>query len=137
MNWRSVKIVSRFNELIIIPNNAIGKERIKNLSRPTKIHADMIEIGFSYKDEPVKVKEALIKATILIEGVLKTHPPVAITLAYNDFYINYGLRFFISDYQDQLKIKDSVMTAIYQVAKENNLTIPYPIQELYLKNNKA
>ncbi len=135
INWRSVKIVSRFNELIIIPNNALGKERIKNLSRPSKIHAELIKIGFSYKDNPKKVKKVLVKVTENLEGILKKPTPAAVTLSYENFYINYGLKFFMKDYEDQILLKDKIMTEIYDVAKENNLTIPYPIQELHIKNN--
>ncbi|WP_075342460.1 mechanosensitive ion channel family protein [Tenacibaculum agarivorans] len=73
MNWRSVKILNRFNELIIIPNNTVRKERIKNLSRPSKIHAESIEIGFSYKNNPKKVKKVLVDTCTKINGILKKH----------------------------------------------------------------
>ncbi len=135
INWRSAKIVNRFNELIIIPNNALGKERIKNLSRPSKVHAEMIEIGFSYEDHPIKVKEALVAIAKASKNILTTPAPIAIVIAYDDFYINYGLKFFINDYADQILLKDEIMTKIYDVTKDSGLTIPFPIQEIHLKNN--
>jgi small-conductance mechanosensitive channel len=49
-NWRSVKIVNRFDELIIVPNNVLGKEKFK----------EFVTIGFSYQDNPAKVKEVLL-----------------------------------------------------------------------------
>jgi len=134
INWRSAKIVNRSNELIIIPNNALGKERIKNLSRPSKIHAEMVNIGFSYDDNPIKVKEALIEIARASKHVLTTPPPIAIVISYDDFYINYGLKFFINDYADQILMKDEIMTKIYGVTKDKGLTIPFPIQEIHLKN---
>ncbi len=78
INWRSAKIVNRFNELIIIPNNALGKERIKNLSRPSKVHAELVQIGFSYDDDPNKVKEVLLEIAKASENVLAN--PEAIVL---------------------------------------------------------
>jgi small-conductance mechanosensitive channel len=60
-NWRSVKIINRDNELIIIPNNILGKEKIKNLSRPNPFHTEMVSIGFSYDDHPEKVKKYCCK----------------------------------------------------------------------------
>ncbi|MFT4666600.1 MAG: small-conductance mechanosensitive channel, partial [Gammaproteobacteria bacterium] len=54
------KIINRDNELIIIPNNILGKEKIKNLSRPNPFHAEMVSIGFSYDDHPEKVKKVLL-----------------------------------------------------------------------------
>lgn len=136
INWRSAEIVNRYNELIIIPNNALGKERIKNLSRPNKISGEMVEIGFSYDDDPIKVKEALVELAKTTHNILKKPAPVAIVISYNDFYINYGLRFFIKDYKHQILIKDEIMTKIYSMTKENNFTIPFPIQNVYLKDKK-
>jgi len=132
INWRSVKIVNRFNELIIIPNNTLGKERIKNLSRPSKVHAEMIEVGFSYDDNPKNVKEILVAIAKESEHILENPAPVAIVTAYNDFYINYGLKFYINDFADQVLLKDQIMTRIYDVTKEKGLTIPFPIQEIHL-----
>ncbi|WP_159439347.1 hypothetical protein [Tenacibaculum agarivorans] len=56
-------------------------------------------------------------------------------MSYNNFYINYGLKFFINDFEDQILVKDKIITEIYEMAKANELTIPYPIQELHLKHN--
>ena len=133
INWRSAKIVNRFNELIIIPNNALGKERIKNLSRPSKINAEIIEIGFSYKDNPVNVKEALVNIAKTSKNILSNPAPKAIVISYDDFCIKYGLWFFINDYKDLIIIKDEIMTKVYAMSKNKKFTIPFPIQEIYLK----
>ncbi len=135
-NWRSVKIVNRFNELIIIPNNVLGKEKIKNLSRPSKIHAEFITIGFSYQDNPIKVKEILLQVAKNTEGILQSPPPVPVTMAYDDFYISYGLKFYIKDFEDQILLKDRIMTELFDVADEKGLTIPYPIKEIKILENQ-
>ena len=126
-NWRSVKLVNRFNELIIIPNNMLGRERIKNLSRPSKIHAELITIGFSYNDNPHKVKQVLLDIAKNTEGVLASPESIPLTISYDDFYITYGLKFFIKDFEDQIMLKDRLMTQILDAATANQLTIPYPI----------
>jgi len=61
INWRSVKIHTRFNEGITIPNNLLGKEKIKNLSRSNRIHGELLEMGFSYNDHPDKMKPILTR----------------------------------------------------------------------------
>lgn len=134
INWRSVKIVNRFNELIIIPNNTVAKEQIKNLSRPSKVHAEIINIGFSYNDNPGKVKEALVEIAKTSESILKTPEPVAILISYDDFSINYGLKFFIDDFASRFLLKDAIMTKIFDVTKDKGFTIPFPIQDIHLKD---
>ncbi len=134
-NWRSVKIVNRFNELIIIPNNMLGKELIKNLSRPSKIHAELITVGFSYDDNPKKVKKVLLSIANNTEGILENPIPTPLTISYDDFYITYGLKFFIKDFEDQILLKDRLMTQIFDAAEDNQLTIPFPIREIITKKD--
>jgi len=131
-NWRSVKLMNRFNELIIIPNNALGKEKIKNLSRPSKVHAELITIGFSYQDNPLKVKKILFEVAQNTEGVLTNPLPIPLTISYDDFYITYGLKFYIKDFEDQILLKDKIMTQLFKVSGERNLTIPFPVTEVKL-----
>jgi len=136
-NWNSVKLVNLSNELIIIPNNKFGKDQIKNLSRPNKRHAEMITIGFSYEDDPIKVKKVLLKVANKTEGILETPQPIPLTLSYDDFYINYGLKFYIKDFQDLLIIRDRLMTEFYSAAKTNGLTIPLPTAIEIIKNGDS
>ena len=134
-NWRSVKIVNTFNELIIIPNNTLGKEKIKNLSRPSRVHAELVTIGFSYQDQPQKVKEILFEIAKKTEGILDAPAPIPLTMSYDDFYITYGLKFYIKDFEDHVLIKDRIMTELFKVAENNGLNIPYPLTEVKIMGN--
>ena len=136
-NCNSVKLVNLSNELIIIPNNKFGKDQIKNLSRPNKRHAEMVTIGFSYQDDPVKVKKVLLEVANKTEGILDTPQPIPLTLSYDDFYIKYGLKFYIQDFQDLLIIRDRLMTEFYNAAKVNGITIPLPTAIEILKNGDS
>ncbi len=136
INWRSVKIHTRYNEQIIIPNNLLGKEKIKNLSRPNKTHAELLNFSFSYGDTPEKVKQVLLDVVLKNDKVLKNPAPVALTLSYDDFAITYGLKLYVKDFQDIILLNDEIMTDIYLAAAANNLTMPYPRQELDIKITK-
>ena len=129
-NWRSVEIVNRNNELVVIPNNMIGKETIKNLSRPSKAHAVLISIGFSYDDQPAKVKKALSELALATEGVLKEPTPQPLTISYDDFYITYGLKFYIRNFEDEIELKDRMMSQLFDMAADKEFTIPFPIRDV-------
>lgn len=132
-NWRSVKIVNRDNELVVIPNNMIGKETIKNLSRPSKVHAELVTIGFSYGDHPVEVKKALLELALATEGVLHKPAPQPLTLSYDDFCITYGLKFYIKDFEDEIVLKDRLMCQLFDMAADNQFTIPFPVRDVRLR----
>ena len=136
INWRSVKINTRFNEQIIIPNNLLGKEKIKNLSRPNKVHAELLKFGFSYNDNPEKVKKVLLDLATQNDKVLTKPPPIALTLSYDDFAISYGLKVFVKDFEDIILLNDEIMSSLYLSAAENELTMPFPTQELTVRMKK-
>ena len=132
-NWRSVKIINRNNELVVIPNNVIGKETIKNLSRPSRVHAVLISIGISYNDPPAKVKEALSELALATDGVLNKPAPQPLTLSYDDFYITYGVKFYIRDFEDEIVLKDLLMSQLFDMAADKQFTIPFPIRDVRLQ----
>ena len=51
-------------------------------------------------------------------------------------YISYGLKFYIKDFEDQILLKDRIMTELFNVADEKGLTIPYPIAEIKILENQ-
>jgi small-conductance mechanosensitive channel len=135
INWRSVKLNTRSNEQVIIPNNMLGKEKIKNFSRPNKIHGELLKFRFSYDDPALKSKAVLLELAKKNKKVLSNPGPAALTLSYDDFYITYGLKVFVKDYGDIIDLKDGIMTSLLAAYKDNELTIPFPKQEIEVKMN--
>jgi len=136
INWRSVKIQTRFNEEIIIPNNMLAKAKIKNLSRPFRKYAELLKFGFSYDDAPEKVKKVLLDIAEGNEKILDSPPPAIYTLSCDDFAIIYGIKFHIKKYEDLLIIKDEIITTVYHAALDNELTIPFPRQDIQMNMAK-
>lgn len=132
--WRSVKIVTRFDELVIIPNNVMSIGTIRNFSRPGRKHAEIVTVGFSYQHNPKDVKAALLEMALSTEGILHQPEPEPLTLSYDDFSINYGVKFFIADYEDEVTLRDRLMTRIYDTAENHGLQIPFPIRHVHLMN---
>lgn len=135
INWRSVKIISSHNEEIILPNNLIAKEKIVNLSHPSRIHANLLKIGFSYESSPTDVKNMLLQLARDNEKILNKPQPIAMTLSYDDYCITYGVRYYINDYKDNSLIENEILSAIYYKAKAANIVIPYPRYDLNVINN--
>ncbi len=128
INWRAVHLETRSRELIVIPNGVIAKEKLVNFNRPTPIHREKIEIGFSYDDPPNKVKQVMLQMMGDVPGVLADPGPLVITAEYQDSSIQYRLIFAISDYTQVMRVRGEVMTRIWYAAQREGLTIPYPIQ---------
>ncbi|MFO1051795.1 MAG: mechanosensitive ion channel family protein [Planctomycetota bacterium] len=128
MNWRTVRVCTRSQDMVVLPNSVVGKETLVNLSRPTRVHGESHLIGFSYDDAPNKVKRILHQVALSTRGVL-AQPAIAVrTKNYAAYSIEYEVRFFIEDYARQQEINEEFMTKVWYAAKRNGLTIPFPIQ---------
>jgi small-conductance mechanosensitive channel len=131
VNWRAVRLQTLEKQMVVIPHKLISGEIIRNFSQPKRLHAERIQIGFSYKDPPNLAKQVLLITALETQGIL-THPqPEIYTLSYNDFAITYEVKFFIQDYENLEEIRDRFMTRVWYAAQRNDLNIPFPTHTLY------
>ena len=131
INWRSVHIETPTRELRIIPNVSLYKSAFSNLSRPTPIRTEVIEIGFSYDDAPNRVKEVMLDLLTTTPGILSDPAPVVRTVEYADFSVNYRLIFSVSSQETLSATRDAIMSRLWYVIRREGLSIPFPITMEY------
>jgi len=131
INWRSVHIETPTRELLVIPNVSLYKGAFSNLSRPTPLRTEVIEIGFSYDDPPNRIKEIMLELLRSTPGVLTDPPPAVRTFNYADFSIIYRLIFSVSSQTVLAAVRNDIMTRLWYIVRREGITIPYPIQMEY------
>jgi small-conductance mechanosensitive channel/CRP-like cAMP-binding protein len=132
INWRSTRLCTNDNIYLDIPNNEIVKTTIINLHYPTEVHAMRIRVGVDYNAPPNRVKEALARAAQTANGVLAT-PPVRVFLVdFADHAVTYEIKFYMGNHARINQVNDAVRTNVWYELKRQRITIPMPIQDLYL-----
>jgi len=131
INWRAVRLLTLEQEMVVIPHKLISSEVIRNFTKPTPIHAERIQIGFSYNDPPNLARQVLKSTALETKGILLDPEPDVFTLAYADSAVTYEVKFFIRDYGEIEQIRERFMTRVWYAAKRNNLSIPFPIRTVY------
>jgi len=126
INWRAVHIETPTRELQVIPNVELYKGTFANLSRPTPLRTEFVEMGFSYDDPPNRVKEVMLDLIRNTPRVLADPPPLVRTMEYADFSINYRLIFSVESRADLPEVRDAVMTRLWYVIRREGLSIPFP-----------
>ena len=134
--WRATKIQTLTDKSITIPNRLLGSEVVTNYDRPERPHARLIYVGASYKDPPVKVKEILRSILIREDEVLDEPLPVVRTKSYDDFSINYEMKYWIDSYSQHNNIEDRIMTRIWYAFRFYGVEIPFPIRNVHLKERE-
>ncbi len=131
IDWRAVTLINFSGDSIVIPNASIAKEQFQNYSSPTPIHREEVGFDISFDDPPNRVKEILLEATDMTEGILKEPAPAVALISYDEFSIHYEVRYFIADYSKAPTIHDAFITRIWYANKRYGITFPTRAHEVY------
>ena len=131
VTWRATKIRTKAGNLVIIPNNTVGREAITNFSEPTVPTRLTVDVGATYAVPPNEVRDALMVAMSRVSAVLRDPAPDAMLVDFGGSAIVYRARFWIDDYEHDTRISNDVRTAIYYEFHRRGIEIPWPIQIQY------
>ncbi len=135
MNWRAIRLQTVEGNVVIIPNGALGKEKIINYNLPNPARGIWLEVGFSYDDPPNKVKKIIRKVLMETRGAdIDRGFKIVSTGTFDDFFINYKIMFMAASYIAAYKARNDFRTRLYYAAKRHNLTLPFPISHIYHAN---
>ncbi len=130
MNWRTVTLLTRDEDILIVPNADLAKSTYTNFSHPYPRHMERLPFDFSFDDSPHKVKDALIEAALATPGILHDPAPAVALQSYDEFSVRHEVRYFIAHYDDQPRIRDDFMSRIWYVAKRHGITFPTRAHEV-------
>jgi small-conductance mechanosensitive channel/CRP-like cAMP-binding protein len=132
MNWRSIKLQTREDNFVIIPNTSISKEMIVNYSQPELRNARTLRVGLPYQLPPTRVREVVRQTAQDTQGILAEPPPEIRPLQYKDFSIEYEIRFWISDFSRFGQIEGEFLSLLWYRLDRAGIHVPFPTQHLYL-----
>ncbi|KPJ55254.1 MAG: hypothetical protein AMS16_04320 [Planctomycetes bacterium DG_58] len=131
MNWRATKLATLDDDYVILPNSTVARNRIRNFAAPRLNEARHLYVGVEYGQPPGKVKSVLMEAVQGADGVLSRPTPKVWVVEYGDFAIKYEIKFWLDRFADHQIIQDNVMTRIWYLFRRNDITIPFPIRNVF------
>jgi len=137
MTWRATCLRTKARDYIIIPNAAIAREAITNFSQPTTEHGCHLDVGVNYGVAPAKVNRTLMEAIRSVPDVLSAPAPTVRLVRYNDFSIDYKIKFYINDFERMEDISNQIMERIWYHFKRNDIVIPFPIRDVNMRQITA
>jgi CRP-like cAMP-binding protein len=127
---RTTKLRTRAGDLLTVPNRSVIGSRVRNLSRPTRLHAENLRVSAPYDVPPNRVREVLRAALRDVPGVLES-PAAALRLAsYLDSGIEYEVKMWLNDVARIPDIRSDVNVAIWYQFARAGISFPYPVREV-------
>jgi small-conductance mechanosensitive channel len=134
MGTRYTSVVAFDGREILIPNEMIITNTVINWSHSTDLVRLNVEVGVAYKEDPHQVQELLLGVLQNVPRVLTRPKPECYLTAFGDSSVNFQLVFWIRDpRRGYMNVKSEVMMAVWDAFKANNIEIPFPQRDVYIK----
>jgi small conductance mechanosensitive channel len=118
------------NRKIIVPNSEIFGSTIVNISANPTRRVDL-SVGIGYNEDIKKVKQVLLGIMEKDDRIFKD-PAASVTLAeLADSSINFNVRPWVKS-GDYWAVRESLLEAIITTFDEQNISIPYPQQDVHI-----
>ncbi len=136
IGWRSTKILTNQNNMVIIPNTKLAASTVINYYKPDETVLYPCTVGISYDDDVERasqaIRAAIAKAAEKYDQIDGRVEPVIRLDSFGDFSINFRFLVPLKDYRFHLNAADAVYRAIFYEFKGEGITIPYPTRTLYM-----
>lgn len=140
ISWRSTRIRTLGNNIIIIPNQKVAASVITNYNLPEERIGLSIPVSVSYDCDPERVERVLVEVAKAaaksgdVGGLLSEPPPsVRFSPGFGASSLDFTLSCQVRTFVDQFPVQHELRKRIFRRFQEEGIEIPYPIQTLFIK----
>ncbi len=134
MNARYITLSTVIGKEYLIPNENLITSEVINWSFTDNLIRLTVGVGVSYKSDIEKVMEILVQSALSVKRVLPNPKPIPFLKNFGNSSIDMEIHFWIKDPENGVeRAKSAVRFEIWRLFKKENIEIPFPQQEVYVK----
>jgi small-conductance mechanosensitive channel len=138
INWRSTRVRSLANNMIIIPNSKFSQSTVTNYQAPTPDLSLLVPVGVAYDSDLDKVEEVTLevakKAMQEVEGGMKDAEPLIRYNGLGDFAITFNVILRANDPVNQYFLRHEFIKRLMKRYRKEKIEVPFPIRTVYMHN---
>ena len=135
MNARFTSVLSRDGREHLIPNENLIVNNVVNLTYSAPRFRLSIPVGVSYKSDVLLAMRLMERAAEGVMRALSDPEPSACLVGFGDSSVDLELLVWIADPdQGLINVKSDLLVAIWTLFHQNNIEIPFPQQDVYVKS---
>ncbi len=140
VGWRSTKIKTITNNIIVVPNSKLAKTTLTNYSLIKKELGVLVECGVSYNSNLEKVEKVTIDVAKKIQkktsGAVKDYKPFIRYNEFGDSNINFTVYLQAEEYFKRFIIKHEFIKELKARYDKEKIEISWPIRKIYYGDKK-
>jgi len=134
VGWRSTRIRTTFNNLVIIPNSRLAESIITNYYNPTTELGVVVNCGVSYSSDLAQVEEIALAVTREVieelDETVKTFEPWFRYEEFGDSNINFWVWLQANDRLGSFRVKSELIKRLHARFTQEGIEINYPVRKL-------
>lgn len=135
IGWRSTRIKTLPNNIVIIPNSKLSESIIINESIPQPERGVVVQCGVSYASDLEKVERVTIdvakKIQEKIPGAIKTFEPFIRYHTFGDSNINFSIILRVEEPVARYLVIHEFIKALKARYDQENIEISWPVRKIY------
>jgi small-conductance mechanosensitive channel len=132
INLRTTTVLTRDDKYIIFPNSDLTTNQIINWTHSNLSSRFEVSVGVDYSSDVKHIMRILKEAVDMQEGVLKEPKPFVRFTDFGDSSLNFSVIFWSDEVFRVENTKSELRIKIFELFKENNITIPFPQRVIHL-----
>jgi small-conductance mechanosensitive channel len=130
---RASKIQAYDGSEIVVPNGDLLSQSLINWTLSDKKRRIELIIGVGYGSD-MKLVHSVLEDVLSRERILKVPTPKVYMQTFNDSSVDFRVLFWVESMDIWIDVRAEVMSTIFEKFAENNIEIPFPKRDLYLKS---
>jgi small-conductance mechanosensitive channel len=135
IGWRSTKIKTLTDNIIIIPNGKLAESTITNMSLPHDDQYVRVECGVDYGSDLKKVEKITLdeakKIVATVPGCVKKEEPTVRFNSFGDSNINFGVSVKIDKFENKFLVQHELIKAMKERYDKEKIEISWPVRKIY------
>ncbi|MBC5838881.1 mechanosensitive ion channel family protein [Flavobacterium muglaense] len=132
INLRTTTVLTRDDKYIILPNSSLTSNQLINWTHNDLASRFEVHVGVDYASDVKQVMQVLKQAVDQQTGILKSPSPFVRFTDFGDSSLQFCIIFWSEDVFRVENIKSEMRIKIFELFKENKITIPFPQRVLHI-----
>ena len=135
IGWRSTRIRTLTDNLLIIPNGKLAESNITNFSKPKQDLSVWVPCGVAYGSDLKKVEKVTLEVAkqiqSTVDGAVKDFEPVFRYREFGDSNINFIAVLRVQEPMMRFVVRNEFIKALKERFDRENIEISWPIRKIY------
>lgn len=127
VTWRATRLRAFNNQVIILPNSQMAKDRIEVYPR-NNLNARVLQLGVDYHTQPATVIDVLTQAAAHIDGIAREMPVIGRIAGFGDSAVIYEVKYWTRDYSMRDRIDSEIRKAVWYAFQRNEIQFGFPVR---------